>query len=128
MAIASKSAETPVAGKASCAAEMRRDGERGRPSLVERSRNEMSILGVLVGRKPGEKFEDPRYTAEEIREAARISARRLLETCESNERLGERRGNADALRQKAELLMKTYGLGADEVARSSSLPPQPKRE
>ncbi|MCX6768707.1 MAG: hypothetical protein NTY83_02610 [Candidatus Micrarchaeota archaeon] len=50
---------------------------------------------------------------EEIMDAARSLARCWM---------------ANGMREKAEALIKTYGLDAEEVARASSMPPQPRKE
>ena len=119
-----KSAETPV-GKASGAEVIRAAGEEHRPRLLGGSCTEMSVLKILVSRNPGQKLEDPRYTAEDIREAARSMAHCWMEVGELSEEMRRFKGHAGELRQKAEVLMNTYGLSAEEVARSSSLPPEP---
>jgi len=112
MAIASKSAETPV-GKASGAEVIRAAGEEHRPRLLGGSCTEMTILKALIYSNPGQRVDEFKYAAEAIKEAASSIAHNWM---------------AHGLEGKARALMETYGLTPEDVARSSSLPPEPKRE
>jgi len=114
MATVSKSAETPVE-KASGAEVIRPSGELCLRRLAGGGSSMKVVLEAAIMRYgPNRRIENTFGCEEdEIRGAARSIARCWM---------------AHGMMEKADALIKTYGLDAEDVARSSSLPPEPKKE
>ncbi|NYZ60223.1 hypothetical protein H0O01_00830 [Candidatus Micrarchaeota archaeon] len=113
MASVTKPAETPV-GKASGAEVIRPSGELCLRRISGGGSSMKVVLEAAIMRYgPNRRIENTFGCEEdEIRDAARSVAKCWI---------------ANGLKEKALALIKTYGLDAEEVARSSSLPPQPKK-
>ena len=115
MAIASKSAETP-AGKESGAEAIRASGEAHRPRLTGGTcPMRVAVEGWILRYGPDQRVvatDGSEETEKEIKAAAFSIAHNLM---------------VHGFEEKARAFIETYGLSADEVARSSSLPPEPKK-
>lgn len=116
MASVTKPAEAHAGGKASGTSVIRSAGERSRQRLTGGSCTERFILTIRIGRNPWRRMEDARYPEEEILGAARSVARCWLMVGRLNDSMKAFKKEAETLKKKAEILMRTYGLTQEDVA------------